>query len=593
MPPRHLLSLALALALALTFMSCSDGSEGSTGDADASDPTETSSTDASVDAALDAPPTPDADAGADLPEDTPSPELDAADIEEDTSAPLPPRHYICDALGLPARPFEEGDPSSALYGLAADLLIPTADGDWGLAAEWAGCESLLFVPDRPLQNTGWPPMFERDWLRLLSNSPLNTQYFFVSIHEDPEERAASLALAEAGLEEAFTKLNPDMADWWRERVHLVTEPAVALPVWLGDVLSSPGWGVGIDRAQRIRYVGSFADPSRYDGAMQWFGPNLSMVANEARYYDFEAERQARLDETTATEVTLFDDEVISDPDWAGVKGYAEVTLPSADEMAGFDTLELDLYLGCVGDGEYGDCPAWDYIAELYLCQVDASDTCDVEVGRWITTYHREGRWVHDVSGLLPYLDDGGARRFAFYTQQPYEVTLTLRLSSGGKDARPVQAVPLFGGGHLSPEYSDKYDPVIVPIPADVTRVELATYLTGHGMSEPGNCAEFCNITHEFLVNDHAVTLESPEAGSPQDCMNKVSEGTVPNQYGTWWYGRSGWCPGKEVQLVMTDVTDHVTPGADATLDYGATFYGQPYTGPDARIQLTSWLVLSR
>ena len=84
-----------------------------------------------------------------------------------------------------------------------------------------------------------------------------------------------------------------------------------------------------------------------------------------------------------------------------------------------------------------------------------------------------------------------------------------------------------------------------------------------------------------------------EAGDSTDCMDKVSEGTVPNQYGTWWYGRSGWCPGKEVQLVMQDITEYVTPGEDAVVDYEGYYNGAPYPSSGANIVMSSWVVVSR
>ena len=75
-------------------------------------------------------------------------------------------------------------------------------------------------------------------------------------------------------------------------------------------------------------------------------------------------------------------------------------------------------------------------------------------------------------------------------------------------------------------------------------------------------------------------------------MDKVDQGTVPNQYGTWWYGRNGWCPGKDVPTVSTDITDWVTPGTDATVSYEALFNGSDYTG-SASIRLRSYAVISR
>jgi hypothetical protein len=286
-------------------------------------------------------------------------------------------------------------------------------------------------------------------------------------------------------------------------------------------------------------------------------------------------------------------EVLEDPGWAGARGSVEVDLPDAAEMAEYDTLELDLRLGCRGEGEYGDCPAWDYIVHLYLCDEAEPSTCNVEIGRWITTYHREGRWVHDVSPLLPLVASGGRRRLELYTQQPYEVTLTLRLSSQGREVRPVEVVPLFEGGSFDATSNDRYAPLTVDVPADATRVEVATVISGHGMSSPGNCAEFCDTTHHFLVNGADNVVSFPQAGTESDCMARVDRGTVPNQYGTWWYGRSGWCPGLEVPLATVDVTDQVVVGGPNTFEYHGLYGGEPYPGGGAAIHMRSWLVISR
>jgi hypothetical protein len=75
-------------------------------------------------------------------------------------------------------------------------------------------------------------------------------------------------------------------------------------------------------------------------------------------------------------------------------------------------------------------------------------------------------------------------------------------------------------------------------------------------------------------------------------MEQVSEGTIPNQYGTWWYGRSNWCPGREVQLRTIDITDQVVAGETATFSYAGFFNGGAYTGGGASIRLKSWVVIS-
>lgn len=503
---------------------------------------------------------------------------------------------VCGTLGLPSRPFQDAPSSTKLYDLAADFTVPTEAGDWQLSAHWSGCDSYLFVQDEPKQNQGWPKgIWERDFDKLLGSLPKNVHVFFVSVKKDQPARDAALAVLHEQVDKAYAKVSPDDVAWWTERLHFVTAAAGDLGSWVGPVLASPGWGAAVDRLQRIRYIGSYADEKRFDASQGWFAPNLKMVANEARYYDFEAKREDALAAQDATVVPLWSGEKIEDPGWAGARAEVDVTLPDAATMAGFDSLGLDLFLDCVGDGELGECPAWDYIVDLRLCDEVDPSSCVTEIGRWITTYHREGRWVHDVSGFLPMLASGGARRFSFYSQQPYEVHLSLRLGNEGKAARPVETTLLWSGSvEFNEVYNDAFMPKSVPIPADAKKVELVTALTGHGMSMPGNCAEFCDTTHTFTVDGTPFVRDFPGAGTPEGCMEQVSEGTVPNQYGTWWYGRSGWCPGKEVPLVATDITDAVTPGTDAVIEYAGLFAGKPYTGDSWRnIDLSAAIVVSK
>ena len=509
--------------------------------------------------------------------------------DDDTEEPLE-----CEETGLLPREFTDATEDTSLYAVAADFTVETRGGAWNFDDQWTGCDHYLFIADQPNQATGWPTdLWDRDVDALLERLPRNVHVFFSSDSWDEGNRIAALDGMEADVEAALDAMAADDADHLRARIHYVTTASDQIEGYLGDVMRIPGWGVGIDGLQRIRYIGSYADYDRYNAGQGWFEPNLSMAANEAIYYNFEAVREARLEEQGATVVPMFTGDVISDPGWAGERGYADVTLPDAATMATFDSMEFDLYLGCEGSGEYGTCPSWDYLVYLYLCDADEPDTCNTEVGRWITTYHREGRWVHDVSGLLPLLAEGGERRFAFYTQQPYEVALDIRLFDAQKEARPEETTFLFAGGSFGETYNDNYAPLSVSISSDAAKVELATVISGHGQVSPGNCAEFCNTTHHFTIDGIEVVREFPEAGTAEDCMDKVGEGTVPNQYGTWWYGRSGWCPGKEVLLVTSDITEHVTPGADATIEYAGYRNGVPYTAGGATIVMSSWLVVSR
>jgi len=471
------------------------------------------------------------------------------------------------------------------------LVIPTTEGDYSLKDNWTGCDAFLFIQDEPSQNKNynWPiPLWDRDIDTLLERSPRNTRLFFVSV-EPGIGAFAKVEGMKTRVDEVLATLSEEDRSWWSRRLHYVTQTASALPGWLGHVMATPGWGVGIDRLQRLRYIGSYADPTRHSSSAGWFAPNLSMAANEVVQYNFEAEREARLEAQDATVVNVF-------PGGTGSDGAAtDVVLPDATTMAGFDSLELDMTMACIGDGEFGDCPAWDYMSYVYICDdPNDPDNCGTELGRWITTYHREGRWVHDVSGLLPLLASGGTHRFKFQCSNSYEVKLDLRLFNQGKAARPEETTYLFDswGVPFNATYNDGFQPIDVAIPSDAVTVELASIISGHGMESPGNCAEFCVTSHHFFVNGNENVVTLSDADDQYGCMDQVDEGTVANQYGTWWYGRSGWCPGKEVPFEVMDITNQVTLGANNTFDYEGYYNGQPYSG-SANIRLRSWLIVSK
>lgn len=243
---------------------------------------------------------------------------------------------------------------------------------------------------------------------------------------------------------------------------------------------------------------------------------------------------------------------------------------------------------------------------VFTCSADGTGydacgcACDTEVGRWITAYHREGRWVHDATPMLAYLKGGGTQRLRFSTSQTYGVHLDFRLRNTGRGAVPDDLTFLYAGGTFVDTYNDAYETLLVDVPADAKRVELVAVITGHGFgANLDNCAEFCNHTHHFTVNGTPFTKEHPEADIEDGCVQQVADGTIPNQFGTWFYGRGGWCPGMEAAPWVVDVTDAVTPGTQAAITYEGRLGGEPYVHrPDsgtfqARIDMISYLHFAR
>jgi hypothetical protein len=571
-------------------------------------------------------------------DETPSDSSDTSTL--DTAGP-------CGSLGLPVRDFQDSKETPGLKRVAQDFTLTTREGEWTLSEAWSGCDSYLFIPSVPRQADGYPQaLWSRDVRPFLKELPDNVHVFFISNLDARPDVNAELDVLKATIDEKLERLGEDAVEHWTPRIHYASKGLPNLNHWVGDYLRNPGWGFAIDRFQRIRDIGSFANHERYNEEIGWFEADLSQATNEVIYYNFEADRQDSMDAMDATVLRSFDHQWVDDSGWSGRKGYATLELPDAATMASFDTLELDATTGCGGEAEYGTCPAWDRIVNLYVCdepvepnahkletcqpyvagtkEVEAipADTlacvctqpdgnteeetqscnsegtgyddcpcdCDFEAGRWITTYHREGRWVHDASYVLPWVRSGGSKRLAFYTIDPWEITVDMRLSNQGKGGQPIATWPLFTGGTFNAEYNDKYEPLNYEIPSDASRVELSVIVSGHGMESPGNCAEFCNTDHHFYVNGVDHLVDFPYISEETRCQEMVGEGTVPNQYGTWFYARSNWCPGKEVTPIVFDITESVTPGQAATFDYEGFFNGAPYTG-SASISLTSWVTV--
>lgn len=257
------------------------------------------------------------------------------------------------------------------------------------------------------------------------------------------------------------------------------------------------------------------------------------------------------------------------------------------QCAGLDGAAMDKKANCKSDGSgYEACPCG----------------CTLEFARWITSYHREGRWISDITPALVYLKKGGKQRINFNAANIPMADMNLRFQKRGSVLRPYKIVDLFGGGPFNQDYNKKYVAVHVDIPAGTKKAELYAFITGHGYgTELANCAEFCNHTHHYTVNGAPYVHENPVAGNFMGCAEAVDvDGNVPNQFGTWYLGRGGWCPGQDVKPYRVDITKDVKVGADNTFTYKGLFQGADYVpqpnpkpqgGFGASINMRTWLVL--
>ena len=121
------------------------------------------------------------------------------------------------------------------------------------------------------------------------------------------------------------------------------------------------------------------------------------------------------------------------------------------------------------------------------------------------------------------------------------------------------------------------------VPSGTSRVEIVATITGHGFGQDNqNCAEFCNHEHHYSMNSFSAAELHPIANQNDGCKQIVSEGVVANQYGSWPYGRAGWCPGQDVKQWRYDISSWVDMAGSTinNLQYQGLYNGQEYIPSD-------------
>ncbi|KAF7661228.1 hypothetical protein LDENG_00266700 [Lucifuga dentata] len=313
--------------------------------------------------------------------------------------------------------------------------------------------------------------------------------------------------------------------------------------------------------------------------MGWFlYPTFSFINWQAQWFDFDKDLQTKL-QSPAKVFSVFDDVIMQGKEGA----VATVELPL--DVMDFDTLQLDASLSCPGRRD-SSCAQWDHTVQLFVCCDHFSPYCNTELGRWVTAFRRgTGHWLTDVSPLIPLLDSNKCS-FTMKTvpwAMPWLVSLNLRFSISNQTGnhmaklRPFRVMSLYSGGTFDKNYNKRYQPIKFSIPISTKKVELYAVITGHGSDENG-CGEFCVTSHHFLLNavfNNTQIFDS--AGSALGCATRVSEGAVPNEHGTWLYGRGGWCDGLQVNPWRIDITSQLDM---SSFESNTVIYFGLYDGQD-------------
>ena len=547
------LYLAVALLFALLTLSCGGGSKNDGSDNDA--------------------------AGAD------GDSVPAAD--EDTEAPTDgeaPSDGDSEPAGnTPSEEFSEG-PYGINYGdIAGDFTLPTEEGDWNFASNYTHDDSYIFVIYRAGSMNSDNKMWSTSMMNLFDASPMNVHYFFAVYTDKNDTFEGKIAEIRENIEKAADATgNVEL----QKRIHVVSRPLPEIDCWLNDwAEENSAVFLGIDRFQRLRAGGSFASWQTSTD------PMIENIMKEAEYYNYEWNLEGFLkeNEQKTKKIQGLDGVPFETEGWAK-NIYFNVDF---DDFEGDGSLYILFEQLCENPK---DCE-WDRLERLFLCD-DGEEECSIEIGRWITTYGRSGKWLTDISPLIPMLSGKRDAKLRLTVDGDNYVNNLDFLYISGENEKPSEIIRLYHQTEqFTEEYNDKFETLSFEL-TDVKSAKIYAFITGHGNgSEQANCAEFCPFESVFSVNGNDFQFDFANAGTSKGCYKMVADGVVPNQYGSWPYGRAGWCPGLDAKLIEFDVTDSLVSGEN-TFDYSALLDGKTYSpvvtdpsGYRAEIYLSSYLVI--
>ena len=459
--------------------------------------------------------------------------------------------------------------------------VPTLDGAFYFQQEWTGYDIYYFLfkytNSDGNSNIGIWGQNPGTFLRSLPN---NVHVFYGSFdstyHNDIVERKNAVENA----------LNPSEETEWDGRIHYIDQRANSISGGLGQMIGSfnSPFYMGIDRFQTARETGSLA-------AWTSSGSDPKHLIHEPHQWNAEFPVEIRRTDTSIEEVTLMDFQRHSGGWGAGRTSTISAEFPN--NVSQYDTLEVYHEHACFersnryqkSDGSEGGCHEWDYEANLRICERNNYSACGTEFMRWITTYGREGKWLTDISPYLFMIDDSDNRTFKYRGANKGDLTITLLFSNWGSDIRSKSADFAFTGGQFDGTYNNlsKYTRDLnFTVPTWADKVEIVATITGHGFGKDNaNCAEFCDHEHHYSMNGFTTYEWHPIVHSSEGCENEVHNGVVANQYGTWPYGRAGWCAGQDVKQWTFDITSWSDMNGGVNhLTYRGLFNGQEYVPSD-------------
>lgn len=456
-----------------------------------------------------------------------------------------------------------------IVNVVSKILYPQ-NPEWNLEQNWTGNESYIFIHFDANVSTSSALWGSSTRELLLTTSPNNVHYFFISNRTQYE---SDMVQMKEIYDEILEEFSLEDQNHWNNHLHFINEKTSNLNNWLSTVLTGK-FALAIDSFQQIREIGYLGNPATFSGTY------IHYLAHEALYFDYENNTFSETN-NSYNEITIFEREHYTGGWAASISQVFDV--PNQQELSQYNKMEVELLRGCPdANMNYSDagCDDYDRIARLYFCDLDGSNC--YEIAKWITPFDRQPHSLTDISPFLSILrSNENEQKILKFQESGWPnslLTIKLRLYNGVNENGYAQAIyPLWNNTvQFNPDYEENRPAQVFSVPSNATKVEFVSYISGHGWGSAGcfNCCEFCNSRHVFSINGGVYEFNQsfPNASSNTHCMDPgtiQTTGVIPNQYGTWGYGRAGWCPGRDVKPYIMDITEHIIAGDDNVIDYNA------------------------
>ena len=190
---------------------------------------------------------------------------------------------ILGTIDLNADQFNAGDMNNDniidildIVQLVNGILSPSSNG-WDFQTNWTGDESYIFIHFQTSASGSQSLWSSTTKAQLLSDSPTNVHYFFISSRTTSENDVMQM---KEQFDEIISQLPMLEQAHWNSHLHFIPERSLDMDNWLAEALNGKR-ALAIDSFQKIREIGYLGNPATFAGTY------IHYLAHEAEYFKHE------------------------------------------------------------------------------------------------------------------------------------------------------------------------------------------------------------------------------------------------------------------------------------------------------------------